>query len=220
MRNYLQDGEVMPWTNGTGSAVSAGGVVAVGLMAMAVAAVDIASTATGSVQMEGVFTLTKTTGAIVQGGKVWWDPVNLYVINAPTKNCYFLGYAFRAAASDATTVDVQLECFCDEGPRLLTLAATGNESLTAADFMSGDLTLVVPNTGAKTIALPAVAAVPVGAILRVKKTTADAQAVTLDGNSSETVGGGATYTSIDANGDTALFANTGTAWQLIDSTIA
>ena len=78
----------------------------------------------------------------------------------------------------------------------------------------GDVLEITNSTGS------AVASVPEGARLRVKKTSSDAKKITLDGDASEQIGGGTTYASIDADGDTALFVNTGSAWQLIDSTIA
>jgi hypothetical protein len=100
------------------------------------------------------------------------------------------------------------------------LAATGAQALTAADFMSGDVVVFAPNTAALSLALPAVAAIPVGAKLFVRKTTADAFAATLDPNASETINGGATFATIDAAADHAEFVSTGAAWSLVRSVIA
>lgn len=71
--NYIQPGEVIEWTNGTGSAVTADSVVRVGNI-LGVALVDIASTATGSVQITGVFEVPKVSGAVIaQGESLTWD---------------------------------------------------------------------------------------------------------------------------------------------------
>lgn len=71
--NYVQPGEVIDWTNGTGSAVSAGAVVAVGQM-LGIALVDIANGATGSVRIRGVFTVPKVSAAVIAAGEsLVWD---------------------------------------------------------------------------------------------------------------------------------------------------
>jgi predicted RecA/RadA family phage recombinase len=219
-RNYVQEGCVVDWTNNSGGAVTSGAPVVIGYSRMGIALVDIASNAVGSVQVEGVFTLAKASGTITQGQKLWWDAANAEIVNAPAKNAYFIGYAFRGAATGDATVDVELEEFAAEGPRLLTLAATGNDTLNVGDFAGGDLTLLAPNAAAKTVNLPGVATIPPNARLTVRKTTADAFAITLDPNSTEQIAGGATHAAIDANNDYAVFQNTGSAWALVDSAIA
>ena len=89
--SYQSEGCVITWTNSTGSNVSSGAVVQVGFSSLGIALVDIANSATGSVAVEGVFKLAKTTGAIAQGGKVWWDATNSYCVNAPTLTAFFVG---------------------------------------------------------------------------------------------------------------------------------
>lgn len=219
--SFKQDGDVIAWTNGTGSAVASGDVVQVGYKQLGVALVDIASTATGSVAVDGVFSLAKTTGAITQGAKVWWDASNEYCVNAPTLTGWFVGYAHKAALSGDATVDVSLEEFCCEGPRTITLAATGTQAVGVGAFVGGDLTLLGTATAGHTVTLPALASVPVGAKLFVRKISGGAYAITLDGHSSETIGGGATFASIDADNDLAQFqATAAPTWQLLHSTIA
>lgn len=75
MKNYVTDGEVIQWTNGTGSAVVSGQVVKVGGGTLGVAAVDIANGATGSVAIEGVFSgVPKVSAAVfAQGEKLGFD---------------------------------------------------------------------------------------------------------------------------------------------------
>ena len=74
--NYIQDGAVIDWTN-SGTAVSSGDVVAIGTNGdaiLGVALVDIANGATGSVQIEGVFSVPKADAAVIAVGEfVTWD---------------------------------------------------------------------------------------------------------------------------------------------------
>lgn len=219
--SYVQSGDVITWSNATGSNVASGAVVQVGLAQLGIALVDIANGASGSVAVDGVFSLAKTTGAIAQGGKVWWDAVNSYCVNAPTLTAFFVGYATVAAGTNDATVKVALEEFHAEGPRIVTLAATGTQSVGVGAFLSSDLTLLGTATAAHTVTLPALASVPVGAKLLVRKISGGAYAITLDGNSSETIGGGATFASIDADNDMAAFvASSAPTWQLAWSIIA
>ncbi|MDD5273023.1 MAG: DUF2190 family protein [Methylovulum sp.] len=218
-RNYVQDGCVLSWHNSTAAAVTSGEPVVFGSLGMAIALVDIAVGNFGSVQMEGVFSLAKAAGAIDQGDKLWWSYATKKVTNAPTLNGYFIGYASESAASSDDTVNVYLEEFDSEGARVLTLAATGTQSLGVGDLLSGELVVLVPNTAAKTVNLPSVGLIPSGAKLFVKKTSADAFAVSLDPAGAETIAAGASYTDINANNDNAHFINTGSAWALLVANI-
>lgn len=89
------------------------------------------------------------------------------------------------------------------------LAATGAQSLTKFDL---NKTILVPNTGAYSITLPAVADTQAGDRLTFIKTTSDAVAATLDGNASETIDGATTLATVDAQFDTVQIVSTGTAW--------
>jgi hypothetical protein len=97
-----------------------------------------------------------------------------------------------------------------------TMAATGAQTLLASD--AGKI-VIVPNTAALTITLPPAATVA-GKTITVKKTTADAAIVTLDGDGAETIDGAATSTVIDAANDTLTIISTGTAWLIIAYKIA
>jgi predicted RecA/RadA family phage recombinase len=216
---YRQPGEVASVT--VGATTKAGTPVRVGLLGMGIALVDLADGATGSVALTGVHSLKKNgTAAITQGSAVWWDATAGELINAPVVGSLYIGRAWAGAIAAATTGEVQLAPFLDEGPRVLTLAATGDQTLTVADFASGNLTVLCANSAAKTVNLPGVATVPIGALLRVRKTGGGAHAITLDGNSTENVGASPTYADIDANNDTAMFVNTGSAWALVDAQLA
>lgn len=97
------------------------------------------------------------------------------------------------------------------------IAATGNQSLNKTDL---NKTIFLPNTGAFSLTLPAVADTQPGDTLRFVKTTADAAAVTLDGNASETIDGATTLATLDAAYDCALLVSTGAAWIVANRDIA
>ena len=109
--NAVQDGDVIDWTNGTGSAVSAGDVVKIGQI-LGVALVDIASAATGSVAIRGVFTVPKVTGAVIaQGEALTWDvSAGKFDDNAATPATGDVtgppAVAFEAAGNGVTELDV------------------------------------------------------------------------------------------------------------------
>jgi predicted RecA/RadA family phage recombinase len=72
--NYVSEGEVWQWTNNTGASVASGQMVKMS-HTLGVAMQTIANGATGSVQVEGVFSaIPKVSGAVfVQGEKLVWD---------------------------------------------------------------------------------------------------------------------------------------------------
>jgi len=73
-KNLVQTGQVIPWTNGTGSAVTSGSVVAM-TNTIGIALGDIADGDVGSVAVEGVFDgVPKVSAAVfAQGEKLIWD---------------------------------------------------------------------------------------------------------------------------------------------------
>ncbi len=103
-----------------------------------------------------------------------------------------------------------------EGTQAVTLA-DASATLTSDHL---NRTLLIGNTAARTLTLPAVAGAPAGTWLRVIKTSAAAFAVTLDGASSETINGSTTYAGIDAQYDTALLVSTGSEWIIASRDIA
>lgn len=98
-----------------------------------------------------------------------------------------------------------------------TLAATGNQSLTKHDLGK---TIFCPNTGAYSVTLPPVADTQAGDKIRFVKTTADAAAVTLDGNASETIDNATTLATVDARYDCVEIVSTGTEWVVLNRDIA
>lgn len=217
---YIQEGGQVDYTNKTAAAIASGDVVPVGTMQCGIALINIAIDAIGAVMLKGIHKLPKAAGVIAAWQKVWWSAVSKTVLNAPAAGAYFLGYAAEAELTGAATVKVFLCDFACDSPRTITPAATGAVTLTAQDFASGYLSFFAINTAAQTVNLPSVALLTPGTQLFVKKTSADAYAVTLDPAGSELIAGGATFATIDAANDEALFVNSGTAWVLMNSTIA
>lgn len=77
-KNYKQIGDVLDYTNGTGSAIASGGVVilgAAGDATIGIALVDIADGESGAVQIDnGVFEVPKVSAAVFkQGESLIWD---------------------------------------------------------------------------------------------------------------------------------------------------
>ena len=74
-KNYESDGKVIQWTNNTGGEVASGRLVKVGPSMLGVALVTLASGATGSVAVEGVFSgVPKVSAAVfAQGEKLLFD---------------------------------------------------------------------------------------------------------------------------------------------------
>lgn len=70
MKNYIEAGNTLDWTNGTGKEVVSGGIVVVGDL-VAIAAGNIAADQDGVLYTSGVFELPKDTAAISLGKKVY-----------------------------------------------------------------------------------------------------------------------------------------------------
>jgi predicted RecA/RadA family phage recombinase len=108
--NHVQKGAIMPWTNGTGSAVSSGEVVVVGNF-VAVALGDIAAGEAGELATEEVFELPKNNNLVIaQGDAVYWDVADGNM-NKTAEDNYYAGMAFAAATQAATTVKVKLGAY-------------------------------------------------------------------------------------------------------------
>lgn len=107
MKNYVQKGETLTLT--APYAVSSGGGALVGSI-FGVAAADYASGAEGEFQVEGVFDLTRETGAGTvwsAGDLVYWDNTNKRATKTATGN-KLIGVAVRAAADGDATGRVRL----------------------------------------------------------------------------------------------------------------
>lgn len=129
-----------------------------------------------------------------------------------------VGRIISVEATNSARIRVQpvthLDGALDNHP-ILTLA--DDSATLTLDHMNR--VLLVPNTGAVTLTLPAAATVRAGAWFRVIKTTSDAAAITLDGNASETIDGATTLATIDAQYDCALLLCTGSEWVVLSRDI-
>ena len=111
-KNYVQEGDVINWTNG-GSAVVAGTVIVIGQI-LGVALVDIAGGATGSVAIEGVFSVPKVSGAVIAAGEslVWDVSAGKFDDNLATPATGDISgaaaVAVEAAGNTITTIKVRL----------------------------------------------------------------------------------------------------------------
>ena len=212
-------GNVVQWTNGTGSDVASGAVVTIGSYGHGVATVAIANGATGSVAVSGVHKLTKyaTSNALTQGQKVWWDATN-GCMNVPSNGDTFIGYAELAASATATTAYIRLAPFSDE---LRTGVVGATSSATAITLTASTLkpvhAIIASAAGTQAVAVPA-AADCAGYQFTLRK-TGTAGAVTLT-PAAGTLAGGATHAACDAQNDFATFVAIGADWVLLSSVIA
>lgn len=106
MKNFIQNGERITWTN-AGTAVAAGDLVKIGVR-IGVAAVDIANGASGAVAMSGVFEVKKEAPLVItQGDLLYCDATSGQLDKTATAQT-LAGYAFESAVSAATVVLVKL----------------------------------------------------------------------------------------------------------------
>lgn len=109
--NYVQDGDTIDYTNGTGSYISSGDIVVIG-GTLGVALVDIANGESGTVGVKGVYTVPKVSAAVFsQGASLTYDvSASAFDDNAATPATGDItGPAARAHAAGAngeTTAEV------------------------------------------------------------------------------------------------------------------
>ena len=106
-KNYVQEGDVIDYANASGSTITSGTPVLIGAR-LGVALADIANGATGSVQVEGVFTVTKIgTDTVAAGALLYWDNTNKRLTTTASGNT-LAGFAVAAAGSGVTTVNIKI----------------------------------------------------------------------------------------------------------------
>ena len=106
-QNHIQSGAVMPYTNATGADIAADAVVLVGTR-IGIALGDIADTESGQLAIEEVWTVPKVAPLVIaQGDLVYWDAADANVNKTATDNT-LAGFAFAAAGSADTTVQVKI----------------------------------------------------------------------------------------------------------------
>ena len=102
MKNMIQEGDIIALT--APYAVSSGGGALIGAT-FGVAVTDLANGEVGSFRLEGVFTLTKATGASTggsQGAKAYWVAGSKSVSAASSGNTLIGVFAATCADGDAT----------------------------------------------------------------------------------------------------------------------
>lgn len=112
MKNKVHDGKTLPWTNASGSTKVAGTLVVIGHI-LGVLVADVANGATGTAEIEGVFSVPKVSAAVfVQGEKLVYDvSAGAFDDSAATPDSGDLtgaAVAFAAGANTETTCLVKL----------------------------------------------------------------------------------------------------------------
>lgn len=106
MKNFIQHGRMLDIVVPSGG-VSAGKGILIGVM-FGVAAVTAAQNAIATIDLEGVFTLDKTTGeAWTAGAALYWNDTTKKVTTTVGSNVK-IGVAAAAAASADTVGNVRL----------------------------------------------------------------------------------------------------------------
>jgi predicted RecA/RadA family phage recombinase len=104
-KNYIQEGDVLDHI--AAAAIGSGDVVLMGKR-IGVAVADIASGATGSVAVEGVFNLPKVvTQAPAQGALLYWDAAASNITTTATGNT-LAGYAAAPGVNGSLTVNINI----------------------------------------------------------------------------------------------------------------
>src|SRR4051812_46094329 len=102
MKNFVQSGDVMNYTNSTGSDIASGDVVQVGNQ-ICIAAVNIADGESGALNTSGVYSVAKVgSQAWAQGDDVFYDHTNKRFTKTASSDADTLGgIAFEAVGSGA-----------------------------------------------------------------------------------------------------------------------
>ena len=113
MNNLRGETGQVKWTNGSGAAVVSGQIVSLGTR-VAVAAVDIASTAVGIVYTQGIFRIAKDGGAITVNAPLDWDfsALNLSAsAKSATGDIEDCGAAIAAQDAGDSYVDIDINVY-------------------------------------------------------------------------------------------------------------
>jgi predicted RecA/RadA family phage recombinase len=104
MKNMIQQGDTLelaaPYDRTSGQGALIGSI-------FGVAQVDVLSGVRASFAVAGVFDLTKASGAVTEGAKLYWDNTAKNVTTTSTSNT-LIGCATQAAASGDATARVRL----------------------------------------------------------------------------------------------------------------
>jgi predicted RecA/RadA family phage recombinase len=104
MKNMIQPGEILvltaPYDRSSGQGALIGSI-------FGIAQVDVLSGSDAAFAVEGVFDISKASGAVTQGVKLYWDNTAKNVTTTSTSNT-LIGVATAAAASGDSTARVRL----------------------------------------------------------------------------------------------------------------
>lgn len=198
-------------------ASSAGEIVQIADGRAGVVVADLAASEKGSLYLQGVFDVLAATGVtFVIGETVFWDASANTAINSEDTGLadFAIGTAVAAKASGVLVVRVDLNSHVERRKVLETAAAI---TLTAADL--GATVYGDTQAGAFSVTLPTAASCKGGRFTFVRAGTGT-NALTLDGDASETVDGGATVATMDAARDTLTIESNGTAWFIVAARLA
>lgn len=109
MKNYIQPGDVLTITNGSGAARVSGDGILVGAK-VAIVTGAIAAAAQGEAMFRGVFSHAKSTGAGTggaQGANAYWDNT-ARAFTAVVGTNTLAGYFAKTCADGDTTCEVKL----------------------------------------------------------------------------------------------------------------
>ena len=177
---------------------------------------DLAADELGAAYTEGIFDIDTATGTtFIAGELVVWDVSASLAINSESAGLldFAIGVAIAAKASGTLVTRVRLNA----GSYAKIIATAGAITLTAAD---ADATIYGDTqAGAFTVTLPTAASMK-GRHLTFIRAGTGTNALTLDGDASETVDGGATVATMDAIRDTLTIESNGSAWFITSARLA
>jgi predicted RecA/RadA family phage recombinase len=148
--NYKQEGQIMEYAN-AGSAISSGDFVVIGNR-VGCAITDIAATTgTGSVQLEGVFSGSKDGDeAFAQGDALFFDASDSTFTKTATGNTW-AGSAFETATEASTSCVVKLEPNAKQAAIVAFSAGTNLTALVPAASTIADVSTGGGNTYADSV---------------------------------------------------------------------
>jgi predicted RecA/RadA family phage recombinase len=193
-------------------ATAAGAVVLLPNGMAGVVSTGLAASQLGAIQTEGVFDFTAATGVTFAADEaVYWDASANTAINVANLGSgdFLLGYATAAKVSGQLFVRVNLNA-ASKARQHKTISTA-----TTLDVSDLDSTIFVnTQAAAVTVTLPPSASC-VGRRLTFIRAGTGVNAITLDGNASETIDGIATYAAMDAIRDTVTIESDGANWFIV-----
>ncbi len=178
---------------------------------------DLAASAAGQQMVEGVFDLLAGTAVVFTAGEaVYWDASANTAINVADVGAgdFFVGFATKAKASGVLSVRVDINPV-GKPRQQKTVSTTTLLALSDMDStVFGDT-----QGGAFSITLPAVATC-LGRRLTFIRAGSGTNALTIDGDSSETIDGSTTHASMDAARDTITIEAAAAGWFIVAARIA